>query len=102
MLSNLLLRGGADVNAKDKDEETPLHKVVKYREAKKEDIEIIKFLVSHGADIHAKGKGTVGLISSGRTWDNTPYNKAMYEAANARNASDKAKAMEVLAALGVR
>ena len=46
-----LVSQGADVNAKQKNGDTPLHEAVHYNEG----IAIVKFLVSKGADVHAKG-----------------------------------------------
>lgn len=45
-----LVSAGANIDAKDKDDWTPLHDAA----CCNEDVEIAKFLVAHGANVHAK------------------------------------------------
>ena len=45
----ILISHGADINAKDESDITPLHYA-----AKNSDVQIVEFLISHGADIDAK------------------------------------------------
>ncbi|KAJ5071732.1 ankyrin repeat [Anaeramoeba ignava] len=55
-IKKYLISKGADINAKNNQEETPLHLVCKYQ--KQNTFEIIKYLISKGADINAE---TVGI-----------------------------------------
>ena len=51
----LLVAQGADVNAKNKDERTPLHEMLwRERGNASNTLEIVKFLVSNGADVNAQ------------------------------------------------
>ena len=62
-----LLEGGADVNAKNKEHETPLHLASRHRLH-----DMARFLLNHGADVNVKnseGKslleiGTIGLVTT--------------------------------------
>jgi len=90
----LLVSKGAEVNARDNGGDTPLHNAVS-----KQNIDIIKLLVSHGADIHAEGKADVSFVISSSGMYRTPFNLARHSVANAKIASDRAKAMAVVAAL---
>ena len=52
-MTKLLLRHGANPNARDSEDETPLHFVVRVRDAAKNPVAVIKLLLKSGADIDA-------------------------------------------------
>ncbi len=71
-LVKLLVSKGAEVNAKNNDEYTPLHHAVSCAYDRPINIEIVKFLISLGADVNAKNR-------YGHTaWDNTPIKIQKY------------------------
>ena len=51
-IAKLLIEGGADVNAKDKDDSTSLHWAAAWGHTG-----IVALLIAHGADVNAKNKG---------------------------------------------
>lgn len=71
-----LVSKGADVNAKDKNDETPLHYTIRqhYGVRGMFDVEVPKYLISHGANIHAKDcDGMTPLYATSTTCMMTTY-----------------------------
>ncbi len=60
----LLLKHGADVNAKDSDGETALFKAVMLTKESKKVLETIKILVNHGANVNVKNSDGDNVLAS--------------------------------------
>jgi ankyrin repeat protein len=61
--AQLMLKHGADVNARDKDQETPLHSASCMSK-----LEVARVLLDHGANIHARnvqGQTPLHIVSRG-------------------------------------